>query len=659
MKTKHFLLAALIIFICAGMLCTGGVAEKALAQTEFTQIWSTPYAYQKATGKKVGAFKQSSYLDIAVSSGELPPVEERLPEEPLVVLGCEGIGKYGGAFIEPVENSTVARFGNPTGQLIWNKYGIVELYPNLLKDFVQVGRGGEVWELQLRKGLKWSDGYPFTADDILFYINDVAKDTTGLVMKNPNSEFDGVKAIKVNDYTVRITYPIPKTAVEVKDTGSLAYFGGMFPFHYLRQFHPKYIGEEEYKKQMKEAKFDLPYEYWDYAFDRFHQNDPNKPTMDAWIRVTYKESGIVVWRRNPYYFAVDPEGNQLPYFDEFHQVITGGFDVSLLRALNGDVSWFDRSGVDNYIVAKKAEQEGKCRVLPMGGIVINCADLEFNVTHEDPVLRKLFKNINFKMGVSHALNRPQYNEVIYYGTAEPWQVAPWENDLFYNERAAHVALEYDLDKANQLLDEAGLDRKNADGWRLRPDGMLLEITVLQGEMRLTGEKILGEMMVEDLQKVGIKAVWKFMDFTAAFEITETNKHDAFILGFSWGTYSGAFDLWGAPMYSFVEGIGNFRPWAPEWMHWWLSDGKKGEKPDQIMLDVMDWVKKSKATTNIEQKKMYWKKILDVYADNLWGIGTLKYPGGILIVAPYMRNVPNPKLGLADSGRQDAMYSDQE
>ncbi len=658
MKTKRLLLAALIVSICAGMLSVGGAAK---AATELPQIWSTPAAYEKATGKEVGKFKQSSYLNTAVAAGDLPRVEERLPDEPSVVLGTEGIGKYGGVFIVPVETGTTARFGNPQGQLIWTKYGSAEPYPNLLKDFVQVDNEGKVWELQLRKGLKWSDGYPFTADDILFYINDVAKDTTGLVWSSPSADFVGVEAIKVDDYTVRITYPNPKLDIQVAWEGTFAYYGGMHPFHYLKQFHPTYIGEEEYRKQMKEAKFELPSEYWDYAFDRFHQNDPNKPTMDAWIRVSYEESGIVVWKRNPYYFAVDPEGNQLPYFDEFHNVITGGFDVSLLRALNGDVSWFHRSGIDNYTVAKKAEQEGKCVVLPLSETVMNVADLEFNVTHEDPVLRKLFKDITFKLGVSHALNRSQYNDVLYYGLSEPWQVAPFETDPFYNERAAHVALEYDLEKANRLLDEAGLDKRDADGWRLRPDGKLFEITVLQPEMRLTSEEILGEMMVEDLQKVGIKALWKFMDFSAGFEIIGANRHDAMIMGFSWGTYNGTLNLWGGPMYHLGEGIGGYRPWAPKWQNWWMSDGETGEKPDQSMLDVMDWLEKSKATIDMEEQKVYWKKIIDVYADNLWGIGILKYPGALLIVAPYMRNVPNSKLPFqgGDLGRWDVMYSDQE
>ena len=658
MKTKRLLLAALIVSICAGMLSVGGAAK---AATELPQIWSTPAAYEKATGKEVGKFKQSSYLNTAVAAGDLPRVEERLPDEPLVVLGTEGIGKYSGAFLVPVENSTTARMGNPNGQLMWTKYAFEEFYPNLLKDLVQVDNEAKVWELRLRKGAKWSDGYPFTADDILFYINDVAKDTTGLVMQKSSVELIDVEAIKVDDYTVRLTYPNPKIGLEVAWAGQVTYFGSMFPLHYLKQFHPKYIGEEEYRKQMKEAKFELPTEYWDWLYDRFYQHDPNKPTMGAWVRETFEESGVVVWKRNPYYFAVDPEGNQLPYFDEFHHVLTGGFDVSLLRVINGDVSWWHRGGVDIYTVAKKAEQEGKCRVLPNMVTVINVADLEFNLTHEDPVLRKLFKDITFKFGVSHALNRPQYNEVIYFGLTEPWQVAPWEGYQYYNERAAHVALEYDLDEANRLLDEAGLAKRDADGWRLRPDGKLLEITVLQPEQRLSGEKILGEMMVEDLQKVGIKAMWKFMDFSAGMEISDANKHDALIMGFSWGTYNSTLSLWGAPMYHLGAGIGNYRPWAPLWQHWWLSDGEKGEKPDQIMLDVMDWVEKSKATVDMEEREEYWKKIIDAYADNLWGIGTLKYPGDILIVAPYMRNVPNTTLAFmgGDQGRWDTLWSDEE
>jgi peptide/nickel transport system substrate-binding protein len=663
MRCRKPLLAAVVLVLGLGMAWASGQsgaapvtpASAAGKGTELPQIWTTPALYEKATGQKVGAWKQSPYLDKDVAAGKIPALKDRLPEEPLVVLGCEGLGKYGGMFIMPARTSADVLMAEEQAKLTMERHTFQDTYPNLLKGFDQIDKEGKVWELKLRKGARWSDGVPFTADDILFYINDVGRDTTKLVRASPVADLVPAVAEKIDDLTVRVTFPTPKLKLAVSQL--LSYYGSKFPAHYLKQFHPKYIGEEQYRKNMQAAKFEKPDEYWNYVYDRFNQHSPQKPIMDAWVRATFDESGTVVFKRNPYYFAVDTAGNQLPYFDEYHFVITGTTDVSLLRAMNGDVSWFTTS-MGNYSVAKQAEKNGKCRVLPWASSSMNIADIEFNLTHDDPVLRALFKDIRFKMGVSHALNRPQYNELFFNGLSEPWQVAPTETDPFYNERAAHVALEYDPKKADAYLNQAGLDKKDANGWRLRPDGKLLEITLLLGALNWPNEQAMVEMIVDDMKKVGLKVELKSMEFMSAYQIALASKEDAFLLGNSWGTNNGAFGLWDQNMFQLGLWM-NF--YAVKWNDWWTSKGAKGEKPDQVMLDVMDLVAKSKATINIEEQKGYWKKILDVYADNLWGIGTLKHPGDILIVAPYMRNVPNTKLaiGRGDYGRWDVMYSSQQ
>jgi len=665
MGIRRLLLATAVLLLGLGAAWASGQKDTASAApaataakgTELPQIWTTPATYEKATGQKVGAWKQSPYLDKDVAAGKIPAVKDRLPEEPLVVLGNEGLGKYGGAFIMPARTSADVLMPAEQAQLTQETHTFQGTYPNLLQAFDQKDTEGKVWELKIRKGLKWSDGVPFTVDDILFYINDVAKDTTKLIRAAPAADLVAAEAVRVDDLTIRITFPVPKLKITASQTGSLAYYGSKFPLHYLKQFHPKFIGEEKYRQNMKDAKFEKPDEYWNYVYDRFNQHSPQKPVMDAWVRSTFDESGTVVFKRNPYYFAVDTAGNQLPYFDEYHFVITGTVDVSLLRAMNGDVSWFTTS-LGNYTVAKQAEKNGKCRVLPWAGSSMNIADIEFNITHEDPVLRALFKDIRFKMGVSHALNRPQYNELFFNGLSEPWQVAPTQTDPFYNERAAKVALEYDVKKADAYLNQAGLDKKDANGWRLRADGKVLEITLLLGTLGWPNETAMVEMIVDDLKKVGLKVTLKSMEFMSAYPIATANQEDAFLLGNSWGTNNGAFGMWDQNMFQLGLWM-NF--YAVKWNDWWTSKGAKGEKPDQVMLDVMDLVAKSKATVNVEEQKGYWKKILDIYADNLWGIGTLKHPGDILIVAPYMRNVPNTKLAIVrgDYGRWDVMYSSQQ
>ena len=621
--------------------------------SELPQIWTTPQDYEEATGNKIGSYKQSPCFDEAVASGQLPPVEERLPEEPLVVLGVEGIGRYGGTYIEAGLEVGGALEQSDLPRLLWFRHDFQESYLNLAKSFEMVDTQGKEYVMTLRKGVKWSDGHPYTADDILFMVCDVkqyapfeeAGGTTNSHM------FRDVEVEKIDDYTVRWTFGEPRTPMLLS---SAFYLAAHYPAHWLKQFHPKYIGEKKARRMAEEEGFDTTINWFNYHIDRYHQHDLGKPSLDAWVTAQFASEGhnVGVFKRNPYYFAVDPEGHQLPYMDERHVVVTSSEVVAELRALNGDLSFYHMP-LHNYVLAKKAEKEGKVKVYPWMRSALNLADIQFNVTHPDPVIRAIYKDRRFRYGVSHALNRERMNELLYHGLSEPWQVAPYEHDPFYHERLAKTAVEYDPQEANRLLDEAGLDKRDANGFRLRPDGESLVIRLLATQERLDR---VAELIIDDLKAVGLTITYRRVDWAARSQLHSANKLDAVLWHDSYGTNGGTFMMW--PQNAYLPQWYGCN-WAPLWQMW-ERDHAKGEEPDAIVLEALDHFDKARSTLSVEENQKHWKAILDIAADNLWCIGTLRHPGDIAVLAPYMRNVPNTRLSIqrGDWGRMDVWWIDE-
>ena len=520
----------------------------------------------------------------------------------------------------------------------------------MLHLFIMGGTDGREYIMKLRKGLRWSDGHPYTADDILFLVYDIAKFTAFEEAGGTTSShmFRDIDVEKIDDHTLRWKFGKPRSPMIMS---SVFYLAGHTPAHWLKQFHPKYIGVEKVNEMVREEGFDTMINWFIYHLDRYHRYDMGKPSMDAWVTVRFasENHSVGVFKRNPYYFAVDPEGNQLPYMDERHVVVTSSEAVAELRALNGDLSFYAMP-LRNYVLAKKAEQAGKVKVYPWTGSALNLAGIQFNVTHADPVIRALYKDRNFKYGVSHALNRQRLNELLYHGLSEPWQVAPYEHDPFYHEKLAKTAVEFNPEKANVLLDESGLDKRDDNGMRLRPDGEPLAISLLA---TLENMDNVAELIVDDLKAVGLRVVHRRVDWAARGELHQANKLDAVLWHDSYGTNGGTFMMW--PQNAYLPQWWGCN-WAPLWQQW-FRDNTQGEKPDPIMLEALDHFAKARSALGLAENQKHWKAILDIAAENLWSIGTLKHPGNLAILAPYMRNVPDTRLSIlrGDWGRQDVWW----
>ncbi|HPC77171.1 MAG TPA: ABC transporter substrate-binding protein, partial [bacterium] len=473
MKNSFKLISILVVL---GIIFSGfstAFAQKAPSVFQY----STPIEYQKATGKRIAVFQEAPQLTELVKSGKILPVKERLPKEPLVIVPVEEVGRYGGtwrrAAIGIADASIIETKLTAEGLVRTNPDGS-KIVPNLAKRW-EISRDGRVYTFYLREGLRWSDGEPFTADDITFWFNDIIsnKELTPITPAWLTTAGKPVSVEKVDKYVVRFTFQQPNGVFLWQLSYDGIYNKPFAPAHYLKQFHPSYVSKEELEKKAKEAGFN----FWYQLFSNKNSwQNTEKPTINAWM-VSRITSTQVICERNPYYWKVDTAGNQLPYIDKIVMDIVQDAEILNMRATAGELDMQERHiYLSNYTLFMENREKGNYRVLKW--TTASGADpmLYVNQTVQDPVLRKIFQDVRFRQALSLAINREEINKLFYFGLGKPRQASLISQSPYYDPEWEKAYVEYDLERANKLLDEMGL-KKGPDGFRLRPDGKTLAITL--------------------------------------------------------------------------------------------------------------------------------------------------------------------------------------
>lgn len=531
------------------------------------------------------AYHENPLFSEKVKTGDIPLVDERLPEQPLILMPPYEIGKYGGT----LRGVSRALESGTSEILSWRMVNLVRLSddlhtmaPNVAKswkwnkDFTEI-------TFKLRKGHKWSDGTPFTADDVVFHLNDIIKNKE-LNPKVPHYWVVGGKPVdveKIDDLTFKFSFSKPYPGFLFSSYMS-GYFVPWAPKHYLKKFHMKYNSDAD--KNAKAKKFDgwasFFYSHWNKWKDTLTSSPYGYgvPTLESHILKVKANSQRRIYIANPYYFKVDTAGNQLPYINEQYERFIKDTNVFLLEIMNQNVDQKAQSvSLSAFPVLKENEVKGNYTVqLPPGQ---TGADLVFNQTHKDPVLRKIYGDLRFRQAMSLAINRDEVNNVIYLGVAKPQQAVPL-NSPFVTEEDENYMIEYNPAQANKLLDEMGL-KKGPDGFRLRPDGKILTI-LWEYSTQFAGDKFV-TLVSEYWKDVGVNIVTKEittetsrvkgknndidinMEWDVPYEINLISEPQMYI-----PPYSDIVPLVGVP-----------------WVNWIKSNGAKGEKPPQWVLRLYE------------------------------------------------------------------------
>jgi peptide/nickel transport system substrate-binding protein len=612
------------------------VSAGALLALAASAGWPTPVAAQ------AGKYKEAPTLAEQVKVGKLPPVEKRLPQDPLVVPVVERTGQYGGvwrrAFLGPADFNNYVR-------VVYD--ALVRFSPDGAKIEPKVAAGWEsskdfkTWTIKLRKGAFWSDGAPFTADDILFWYKDVAlnKDLMPVIpswMKNKDGSPASVE--KVDAHAVRFTYKEPATlfltALANQDGGDRTY-AVFLPAHYLKKFHPSYAKKDDVDKAVQAAGFKTWTEL--FAARNAPFENPERPTMAAWVPVTRVSDQVFTLRRNPYFVGVDPDGNQLPYIDEVRFTFFADVQALNLAAIAGELDMQERHiQMTNYPVFKENEKTGKYRVITWPTFGGSDAVVAFNQSYKaDPDLAKLLASKDFRVALSYATNRDQIKESVFLGLGEARQAipAPW-HPYFPGDEWAKKYTQYKPDEANKLLDGLGLTKKDGQGTRLMANGkpVTLELSVVPA---FAAWPDVAQLIAKDWEKVGVKVVVQLRERALHFKMREANELQTEM----WKEDTTAFPYTGNakvdPRNSPILTLG------PLFGKWAQTKGAEGMEPPAPIKKIMENVDRARTVGPEEQAKLA-QEIYRIWADQVYEIGTVGLTPmvqGVVVAGAKFHNVP--------------------
>ena len=583
----------------------------------------------------------------------LPPLAQRLPEEPLVVVPYESVGQYGGVLSgvsKGTESGTSDLLSVRHVNLVRYSDDLQTIVPNVAKswswndDFTKL-------TFVLRKGHKWSDGAPFTAEDVAFWHNDLLLNPD-VYEKTPDRWlFSGKPATveAVDPLTVVFTFPVPTPGILNRFAVD---FGQAFqPKHLLGQYMAKYNPEAE--ALAKSQGFESAAEAIDFYYGGSDWKDVPSPllkdaekaaalehavlpTLESHVLVEESSEGRHLVA-NPYFHMVDTAGNQLPYISEIAEVYIPEKEVQNLKIMDGAVTWKQQAiFLEDFPLLKENEAKG--------GYTISFAPTfgenvfySFNRTVEDPVLRKIFNDLRFNRAMSLALDRDEINEIVYLGQGRPMQGVPAEHKTvaFITEEHMSRDIAHDVAAAKALLDEMGLTDANGDGVRERPDGKPLVVQLIYSSQ---GAPVKMQELVRDYwTNVGVRIDLK--EVTSDEYRANANNNDLDMTVWKYDGIAGP--TVSQDVTAFVPPFGDyFNPGTGfAWAAWKKTDGAEGIEPPEDIKRLWPLSQQFiQVEMGSEESNRIGREITDIHVDNMLKIGTVGDIVGPFVYRSDLQNV---------------------
>lgn len=595
------------------------------------------------------------FLEGKVKAGTLPPMTERLPESasslPFALFNIE-VGKYGGDWRWLIARNKDTRYQTVNGYARLIGYDRnLELKADILESFeVEDGR---VFTFTLRQNHRWSDGTPFTTEDFRYWWEDVANHKE-LNPSGPPPELsvDGElpKVEFLSKTQVRFSWSKVNPVFLARIAGASPLYIYR-PAHYMKQFHAKYTDPAKLDELAKEG----GRHNWaalHNAYDNLYNFDnPDLPTLEPWQMVSRPPTTRFIAERNPYFHRVDPRGCQLPYMDRVIMDVSAGGLISA-KAGSGDVDLQARGiqFTDYSFLRGNQKSHGKIKV----NLWTNAKAADFalypNLNTKDPAWRQLFRKTQFRRALSLGIDRLDINESFFFGLGRPVNNSLLPTSPLYDESFAQAWTEFDLNKANAILDGLGLFDRSEEGYRMLAKDRQMDLII--------------ETAGEDPREVDIlqliKDTWAQLGIKVYIKPSQRDLLRNRI--FSGETVMSVWTGWENGLARPEMNPGELAPtmqvslqW-PAWGQFYETGGNTGELPDlPIAQTLLDLDKAWREAKDLPAKQEIWQKMLKIHADEVFIIGVVNGTMQPIVSASNMVNLPEKGQWAWDPGSNFGMY----
>jgi ABC-type dipeptide/oligopeptide/nickel transport system permease component/ABC-type transport system substrate-binding protein len=588
---------------------------------------------------------ESPILAGLVERGELPPVAERVGSEPLVLAGVDGLGNYGGTWQRIATSASdagiISNRLSASTLVRWSPGGY-PIVPHVAKSW-ETNEDMSEWTFHLRKGMRWSDGHPFTVADIVYWwewdqLYFDSQLPLAFMMNGKPMEIE-----KVDDYTVTFRFSAPYGAFLEEMARHTVYV----PAHYLGQYHPE-IGDDEVIAEGMEQRGIRSR----VAFYNSLKNwrNPEHPRLWPWIYRSHRTQPPETFVRNPYYWVVDEAGQQLPYLDRvMFEVRTE--QLLPVSAAGGGVSMQHRGlRFSDYTLLMENRHRNGYEVYHWYPGTRSewtmSPNLNRRVDPSDPVSAykaELLKSRDFRIALSLAIDRQRIIDSLYNGIGEPAQVDPGPGSPFENENLRYAYVEFDPERANQLLDGLGLTTRDAQGMRTFPNGermsWFIDFNVFTGEGP-------AQFIIDDWAGVGIRAIMRERNRSLFYAQKAGLGND--------------FTVWSSESeYSPMTEARSFLPFSSEsnfaisYSQWFTGGGLYGSDrvPPRAQAPAegsplrrnMERFEAARQAPTVEEQVRLFREITDTAAEEVWTISIATAPPALVVVKDGFRNVPRSAL----------------
>jgi peptide/nickel transport system substrate-binding protein len=583
--------------------------------------------------EEVVTFKEPPMLAPLVAAGTLPPVEERLPENPTVFPVLETTGKSGGV-IRRAFSGVSDRWG-PTKLgdrgFVWFDKDLINR-PRIAESWT-VNDDGSEWTFKLRKGTKWSDGVDFTTKDIQWWYDYTVIDKvlapTISSMWSTGSDKEPMTLDIADDYTVTFKFQDPNPLFLLRIGRAIM----AYPAHVMYKWHIDTCDDPDaLVKEAADAGFDAWNSYFNDNRIWWYLNK-EMPNLRPWLAVNQLSEELFIMERNPYFWGVDPEGMQLPYFDKVNHRLFESPEVLNLRIVNGEIDFQARHvQAGNYSLYKTGETKGDYKVYV--GVSAGHLAVQLNHATKNDNLRAFFQNRDVRIGLSHAIDRELVNELIFFGLATPRQYSPLSMSPQYYPKLSNAYIEYDVAEANRRLDAAGYANKDAEGFRTYPDGTTISFTIEGTASPGSPDEDAIQQIVTMWGAVGVKCAYKYFERSLYTEHYQANEIEAA----SWGGDRTVLPL--APEAPIFRATMIDRPWAAGYGTFWSDPTNPAavEPPaDHFIWKIWEiWDKITVEADPDKQNELFFQ-ILDIWAEEIPMIGVLGELPSLCIVKNGIHN----------------------